>query len=59
MWKIINRVWEKNVTSTTLSCIENNDQTLTKEFYMLEALNHHFVSVGLNLASTPHPLEIK
>ena len=41
---------EKNVKSTTLSCIENNGQTLTKECDMLEALNPHFVSVGLNLA---------
>ena len=50
MWKTIDRVLEKNVKSTTLSCIENNGQTLTKECDMLEALSHHFVSVGLNLA---------
>ena len=50
MWKTINRVLEKNVKSTTLSYIENNGQTLTKECDMLETLNHHFVSVGLNLA---------
>ena len=30
MWKTINRVLEKNVKSTTLSCIENNGQTLTR-----------------------------
>ena len=34
----------------TYNSIENNGQTLTKECDMLEALNHHFVSVGLNLA---------
>ena len=50
MWKTINRVLEKNVKSTTLSCVENNSQTLSKECDMLEALNHHCVSVGLNLA---------
>ena len=50
MWKTIDRVQEKNVKSTTLSCIENNGQTLTNECDILEALNHHFVSVGLNLA---------
>ena len=50
MWKTINKVLEKNVKSTALSSIENNGRTLTKECDMLEALNHHFVSVGLNLA---------
>ena len=50
MWKTINKVLENNVKSTTLSCIKNNGDTLTKECDMLEALNHHFVSVGLNLA---------
>ena len=48
MWKTINRVLEKNVKSTTPSCIDNYGQTLTYD--MLEALNHHFVLVGLNLA---------
>ena len=47
MLKTINRVLEKNVKSTTLSCIENNGQTYAKECDMLEALNHHFVSVRL------------
>ena len=50
MWKTINRDLENNVKSTTLPCIENNGQTLTKECDMLKALNHHFVSVGLYLA---------
>ena len=55
MWKTINRVLEKNVRSTTLSCIENYGQTFTKECDnitdMLEALNNNCVSVGLNLAN--------
>ena len=50
MWKTINRDLENDVKSTTLSYIGNNGQTLTKECDMLEALNRHFVSVGLNLA---------
>ena len=49
MWKTINWVLEKKVKSTTLSYIEDNGQTLTKECDMLEALNEHFVSVGVNL----------
>ena len=50
MWKTIIRVLEKNVKYTTLPCIESSDQSLAKECDMLEALNPHFVSVGLNLA---------
>ncbi len=50
MWKTINRVLEKDVKSTTLSAIESEGKTLTKERDMLEALNRHFVSVGPNLA---------
>ena len=50
MWKTSNRVLEKNVKFTTLSCSDNIGQTLTKECNMLEALNHYCVSVGLNLA---------
>ena len=46
MWKATNRVLKKNVKSTTLSSIEYNGQTLTKECDVLEPLNHHFVSVG-------------
>ena len=50
MWKTINRVLEKDVKSTTISsCNENNGHTLTKEWDMPQALNHHFVAVALNL----------
>ena len=50
MWKTINRVLEKDVKSTSLSTIESEGKTLTKECDMLEALNRHFVSVGPDLA---------
>ena len=50
MWKTINRVLEKDAKSTTLSSIEINGKTLTKERDVLEALNCHFVSFGPKLA---------
>ena len=50
MWKTINRVLNKDVKLTNLSAIEREGKTLTKEYDMLEALNHHFVLVGPDLA---------
>ena len=50
MWKTINRVLDKDAKSTTLSSIETDGKTLTKEHDILEALNCHFVSVGPKLA---------
>ena len=35
MWKTIDRVLEKNVKSTTLSCSENNGQTVIKSMICL------------------------
>ena len=46
MRKTINRVLDKDPKSTTLSSIEIDGKTLTKERDVLEALNCHFVSVG-------------
>ena len=51
MWKTIHGVLEKNIKCTALSCIENKAMAKPKqEIGMLEALNDHFVSVGLSLA---------
>ena len=52
MWKTINRVLDKDVKSTTLSSLEIDGTTLTKERDVLEALNCHFVSVGPKLAGS-------
>ena len=50
MWKTINRVLDKDAKSTTLSSIEIDGKTLTKERDVLETLNCHFVSFGTKLA---------
>ena len=50
MWKTLNRVLDKDAKSATLSSIEIDGKTLTKERDVLEALNCHFVSVGPKLA---------
>ena len=49
-WKTINRVLGKDSKSTTLSGIEIDGKTLTKERDVLEDLNCHFASVGPKLA---------
>ena len=41
---------DKDAKSSTLSSIEVDGKTLTKERNVLEALNCHFVSVGPKLA---------
>ena len=50
MWKTINKVLSKDMQSTVFSNINEGGKVLTKDLDMLEALNHHFVSVGTNLA---------
>ena len=50
MWRTINKVLKKDIQSTVLSNINEGGKVLTKDLDMLEALNHHFVSVGTNLA---------
>ena len=50
--KAIKSVLNKNKQSTVLSNINKDGKVLTKDSDMLEALNHHFVSVGTQLAKT-------
>ena len=50
MWKTFNGVLNKDTQSTVLSNINKDGKVLTKDLDMLEALNHHLVSVGTNLA---------
>ena len=52
MCKAISRVLNKDKQSTVLSNINKDGKVLTKDSDMLEALNHHFVSGGTNLAKT-------
>ena len=51
MWYTINRVLEKSSKSTMPASLNIEGRKLTKEGDILEALNHHFVSVGPKLAS--------
>ena len=51
MWHTINRVFEKFSKSTMPASLKIEGRKLTKEGDILEALNHHFVSVGSTLAS--------
>ena len=51
MWHTINRVLEKSSNSTMPVSLNIEGRKLTKERDILEALNHHFVSVGPKLAS--------
>ena len=52
MWKTINRVLEKDVKISTVSSIEIDGKTLTKEHDVLDALICPFVSVGPKLAKS-------
>ena len=49
MWRTINKVLNKDMQSTVLSNINEGGKVLTEDSDILEALNHHFVSVGANL----------
>ena len=49
MWKTINRVFNKDTQFTVLSNVNKDGKVLTKDFYMTEALNHHFVSDETNM----------
>ena len=51
MWHTINMVLEKSSKSTMPASLNIEGRKLTKEGDILEALNHHFVSVGPKLAS--------
>ena len=46
----INKVLDKNVNTVSLSNLEIDGKCLTRERDVLEAINHHFVSVGPKLA---------
>lgn len=50
MWKTNKKVLEKGANSTTLTGIEIEGKTLTRERSILEALNEYFVTVGPKLA---------
>ena len=49
MYKTINKVHNKDMQSTELSNINKDGKVLTMDSDTLEALNHHFVSVGTHL----------
>ena len=50
MWRTINKVLDKNVNTVSLSSLERDGKYLTRERDVLEAMNHHFVTVGPKLA---------
>lgn len=51
MWQTINRVLDRSSKSTIPASLDIDGKKLTKEGDIVEALNHHFVSVGPKLAS--------
>ena len=51
MWKVINKVLDKEAPSTEISSLEVEGQTITNERDIAVSLNHHFVIVGPKLAS--------
>ena len=51
MWKVINKVLDKETPSTEISSLEVEGKTNTNEKDIAESLNHHFVTVGPKLAS--------
>ena len=50
MWKAINRVLDKDFTSTEVSSLNVQGKMLRRERDNAQALNRHFVTVGLKLA---------
>ena len=50
MWRTINKVLDKNVETVSLSSLEVEGKYLTRERDVMEAMNHHFASVGPKLA---------
>ena len=50
MWRTINKVLDKNVNTVSISSLEIDGKYLTRERDVVEAMNHHFVSVGPKLA---------
>ena len=51
MWQTINNVLDRSSKSTMPASLDIGGKKLTKEGDIVEALNHHFVSVGPKLAS--------
>ena len=51
MWKVINKVLDKETPSTEISSLEVEGKTIANEKDIAESLNHHFVTVGPKLAS--------
>ena len=50
MWKTINKILDENTNSDIPSSLELEGKRSTKEPDILEALNHHFTSIGPKLA---------
>ena len=50
MWRTINKVLDKNVETVSLSSLEVEGKYVTRERYVVEAMNHHFALVGPKLA---------
>ena len=51
MWQTVNRVLEGSSKSTMPASLNIEGRKLTNEGVIVEALNHHFVSIGPKLAS--------
>ena len=47
MWKKINRVLERDSAGKSIPGLDVNDKVVTEDGKLPEALNMHFVSVGL------------
>ena len=52
MWKVINKVLDKETALAETSSLEVEGKTITNEKDIAESNNHHFVTVGPKLAST-------
>ena len=51
MWQTINRVLERSSKSTMPAGLNTEGGKITKGGDIVEAFNHHFVSIGPKLAS--------
>ena len=56
VWKAINKVLDKDSTSTEIPSLNVQGKMLTRERDIAQALNHHFVIVGLKLSTKTESL---